>query len=162
VGEFFLIQCMKCVDVSLRAAGEPPYDVYLYIVECRSCIRSDELLLTQHTFHTTHAHDNNVPNTGPAFVVFAITLISGVIYTWSVCMQGCKCSHKRTPHTHTRTHARTHLHHTHARTGTQTHTDTHTHAHTHTHIHTHARTQTHTHIDRDTDIDTDINIRRLW
>jgi len=23
VGEFFLIQCMKCVDVSLRAAGEP-------------------------------------------------------------------------------------------------------------------------------------------
>mmetsp|Transcript_55219 Transcript_55219/g.89496 ORF Transcript_55219/g.89496 Transcript_55219/m.89496 type:complete len:353 (-) Transcript_55219:481-1539(-) len=39
VGEFFLIQCMKCVDVSLRAAG-------------------------------------------PAFVVFAITLISGVIYTW--------------------------------------------------------------------------------
>jgi len=39
VGEFLLIQCMKCVDVSLRAAG-------------------------------------------PAFVVFAITLISGVIYTW--------------------------------------------------------------------------------
>jgi hypothetical protein len=65
---------MKCVDVTLRFAGETRD-------ACKARARAVALACpagvpTMLTLRRAGA--------GPAFVMFAITLISGVIYTWSL------------------------------------------------------------------------------
>jgi len=68
-----LVHCMKCVDVTLRFAGETrdACNARARAVSL-ACPASVPAMLTLRR-----------AGAGPAFVVFAITLISGVIYTWS-------------------------------------------------------------------------------